>query len=54
MHGTGQELHTNYNQVKILTKKGPWSKAECSIYLPFLSKVDKVLFNKAPIQPHKY
>lgn len=28
MHGTGQELPTNYNYVKVLTKKGPWNKAQ--------------------------
>lgn len=35
MHGTGQELPTNDNYVKVLTKKSPWNKGtDCGIYLP--------------------
>lgn len=40
MHGTGPELHTNYSDVKILTKNGPWNKAQSIVFTLFLSKVD--------------
>lgn len=40
MHGTEPELHTNYSDVKILTKNGPWNKAQSIVFTLFLSKVD--------------